>query len=251
MMQADALLLERGACVSGDGALIPTAVRRRRSRTSVSVSMTGFMPRKGSSLRRSRERSKFDAVRKICEMPLTSIEFPFFHQNDLQEMPLIGFFATSIYTGRAVKTKKSCRKNVGTKNKLRNPGRPVRCSIERIQSNSRLVLQQRHALWGKIQTFWPLGRCCRCEHAGTTVRPAQQSGCFRGGPMKSKTITWDQETGLRSRRSVVRPLRRAAVAILLLVVLSLSARGTQRLLRPPKPMLSSPRRAQYLFPGAR
>ena len=39
-----------------------------------SVSMTGFSPRNGSSLRlKSRERSKFEAVRKICATPLTSI----------------------------------------------------------------------------------------------------------------------------------------------------------------------------------
>src|SRR5229473_218652 len=82
---------------------------------------------------------------------------------------------------------------------------------------SRIVLQQGHALGRKIKRL--TARCCRCEHARTTVRLGATEECLREGPMKRH----GGYTGIGNWlwfpcRQWLGPIRRMAIAILLLVL---------------------------------
>ena len=128
-------------------------------------------------------------------------------------MPVIALFATSPVCGQnrpGRKTLPRCR----YERQASGNERPAVCSA-RTGSSAIPVLQQRHALPRKITRR--AARCCRCEWTRTTVPPVQ-------GRMPSRKV---HEVGddmrivgliqVRAGRWL-RPLRSAAMAILLLVV---------------------------------
>lgn len=92
MVQADTILLERSTGVLGrrrpdrdcgatadaiiDGVGIDDRLQPK-------ISPRSAQETAAACSRIRRVRSKFDAVRKICAMPLTSIDFPFVSENDI------------------------------------------------------------------------------------------------------------------------------------------------------------------------